>query len=228
MDAEKFGAFVQQCRKELGLSQAQLAERLNVTAKAVSRWERGVGFPDIKLLQPLADALDISLIELMQSKRLEDSIPAESAALVVSETVESIRRQEVLSRRQKVDLVTGALLIGAGASYLYCLGLYYPFDPSSIGSILRLVALIGGVWGWRAFRSIVTESYLRKEKASVWRTWRPWAACGISLVGMLLCGFLKDSFPKGSAGYTFTVLGGMILLFPGAYYLWCYLIREGE
>ena len=69
MDTQIFGAFVQQRRKELGMNQAQLAEKLHVTAKAVSRWERGVGFPDIKLLQPLADALEITIVELMQSKR---------------------------------------------------------------------------------------------------------------------------------------------------------------
>ena len=65
MDAEKFAAFLQARRKELGMTQAQLAEKLYVTAKAVSRWERGLGYPDIKLLQPLADALEISLVELM-------------------------------------------------------------------------------------------------------------------------------------------------------------------
>ena len=59
MDAEKFGSFVQQRRKELGMTQNDLAEKLYVTSKAVSRWERGIGFPDIKLLQPLADALEI-------------------------------------------------------------------------------------------------------------------------------------------------------------------------
>ena len=42
MDTQIFGAFVQQRRKELGMNQAQLAEKLHVTAKAVSRWERGV------------------------------------------------------------------------------------------------------------------------------------------------------------------------------------------
>ena len=68
MDPEVFGAFIQTRRKELGLNQTQLAEKLHVTAKAVSRWERGVGFPSIELLQPLSEALEISIAELMQSK----------------------------------------------------------------------------------------------------------------------------------------------------------------
>ena len=70
MDNQKLGIFITELRKEKGLTQAQLAQKLNVTDKAVSKWERGVGFPDIKLLEPLADVLDISLLELMKSERL--------------------------------------------------------------------------------------------------------------------------------------------------------------
>ena len=50
MDAEKFGAFISQCRKEKQMTQAELAARLQVTDKAVSRWERGIGFPDISTI----------------------------------------------------------------------------------------------------------------------------------------------------------------------------------
>ena len=50
----------------------ELAKKLNVTDKAVSRWERGLGFPDINTLEPLADALGVSVLELMQSKRTDN------------------------------------------------------------------------------------------------------------------------------------------------------------
>lgn len=67
MDAKKFGAFLAATRKEKNMTQAQLAEKIDVTDKAVSRWERGLGFPDITTMEPLADALGISLLELMCS-----------------------------------------------------------------------------------------------------------------------------------------------------------------
>ena len=57
MDAKVFGKFIMERRKQLGMTQAELAEKINVTDKAVSRWERGLGFPDINTLEPLADAL---------------------------------------------------------------------------------------------------------------------------------------------------------------------------
>ena len=54
MDAKSFGAFIADQRRTLGLTQAEVAARLHVTDKAVSRWERGVGLPDINTLEPLA------------------------------------------------------------------------------------------------------------------------------------------------------------------------------
>ncbi len=57
MEAKELGLFIAKLRKEKQITQAELAKRLNVTDKAVSRWERGLGFPDINTLEPLADSL---------------------------------------------------------------------------------------------------------------------------------------------------------------------------
>ena len=55
MDNVQFGLFIAELRRERGMTQKELAARLNVTDKAVSKWETGKGFPDIKLMEPLAD-----------------------------------------------------------------------------------------------------------------------------------------------------------------------------
>ena len=68
MDAKRFGAFISERRKKQHMTQADLAEKVGVTDKAVSRWERGLGFPDINTMEPLADALGVSLLELMRSE----------------------------------------------------------------------------------------------------------------------------------------------------------------
>lgn len=68
MDAKRFGAFISGRRKEHHMTQADLAGKVGVTDKAVSRWERGLGFPDINTMEPLAEALDVSLLELMRSE----------------------------------------------------------------------------------------------------------------------------------------------------------------
>ena len=222
MEPKRFGAFVQEQRKSQGMTQNDLAEKLNVTAKAVSRWERGVGFPDIHLLEPLADALGITLIELMRSERMEQPV----APSAISDAVAVIQQQEALSRKQKTDLATGIVLIGGAAVFLYCLGLLYPFDARWVGGLLRFIALVGGVWGWRAYRSIVTEDYLKEQKEGIWFTWKPWAACGVSVTGLALCTFLKDFVPRESRWYGLLVLFGFVLLVPGMYYLYHYLFKE--
>ena len=65
MDTNQMGHFIKERRTQLGLTQEALGKRLNVTGKAVSRWERGVGFPDIQLMEPLAKALGVSVSQLM-------------------------------------------------------------------------------------------------------------------------------------------------------------------
>lgn len=74
MGTQKFGAFIAQCRKEKSMTQSELAAKIMVTDKAVSRWERGKGFPDINLLLPLAEALEVSVLELMHSERQKDKV----------------------------------------------------------------------------------------------------------------------------------------------------------
>ncbi len=59
------GAFIKHSREKRKLTQAQLAECLNVSDKTISKWETGRGYPDIVLLQPLAEALGLSVTELL-------------------------------------------------------------------------------------------------------------------------------------------------------------------
>ena len=70
MDAYVTGAAVKALRESRGMTQAELAEKIGVSSKTVSKWETGKGLPDISLLQPLAGALGISLIELMNGEHI--------------------------------------------------------------------------------------------------------------------------------------------------------------
>ncbi len=68
MDAQKTGSIICIYRKRKNLTQEKLAEQLHISAKAVSKWERGLSFPDISLLIPLSDVLDISLYDLLKGE----------------------------------------------------------------------------------------------------------------------------------------------------------------
>jgi len=65
VDAKKTGNFIAEKRKEINMSQRELAEHLHITDKAISKWERGLSFPDISLLIPLSELLNVSLYDLL-------------------------------------------------------------------------------------------------------------------------------------------------------------------
>ena len=69
MENIQIGPFIRDVRVEQGMTQQQLADKLGVTDKAVSKWERGVSYPDITILRELADALGVSVSELLAGKR---------------------------------------------------------------------------------------------------------------------------------------------------------------
>ena len=70
MDQQKIGKFIADCRKEKNLTQMQLAEKLNITDKAVSKWERGVAMPDSSIMLDLCDILCISVNELLYGEKI--------------------------------------------------------------------------------------------------------------------------------------------------------------
>ena len=69
MNQEKIGKFIYDLRKKYNLTQAELANRLHVTAQAVSKWENGRGVPDIELLKRLSEEFDVSISELIEGKK---------------------------------------------------------------------------------------------------------------------------------------------------------------
>jgi len=73
MDRYFTGATIKALREKQGLTQAQLAERLTVSDKAVSKWETGAGYPDITLLEPIATALRVSVAELLAGAAVENA-----------------------------------------------------------------------------------------------------------------------------------------------------------
>ena len=72
MDKYITGAVIRKLRESKKITQEELAERIHVSSKAVSKWETGQGFPDISLLEPLASALDISVIELLSGEDIQN------------------------------------------------------------------------------------------------------------------------------------------------------------
>ena len=69
MNQIKIGRFIAECRKKANLTQMQLAEKLGITDKAISKWERGVAMPDTSIMLELCDILCISVNELLTGRK---------------------------------------------------------------------------------------------------------------------------------------------------------------
>lgn len=101
MDQKRIGAFIAQCRKEKNLTQMQLAELLGITNQAVSKWENGKGMPDVSLLQPLCNALGISLNELFSGAH----ISAEDYKEKAEENISNLFKEKQLANLKPVKYV---------------------------------------------------------------------------------------------------------------------------
>ncbi len=188
MDPQIFGSFVQQRRRELGMNQTQLAEKLNVTAKAVSRWERGVGFPDIKLLQPLADALEITIVELMQSRRIESDIPKEEAATMVITTVDALRQQEKLYRNREILFFSATLfMMMAGCFLLFTIMVAWRGDIW-IKLVMIFLVQLAIQWSNRSLQERLA-ALVDERTLGGWGKWKHYGLCLVLIlaaVGLFL------------------------------------------
>lgn len=114
MDNEKFGAFVAQQRRALGLTQKGLARQLHLTDKAVSKWERGLSFPDIAVLEPLAEALKVTVAELLRGRsQAQTELPGqEELQSAVTETLRRSREEIFLRRRRHLRALWATAALG--------------------------------------------------------------------------------------------------------------------
>lgn len=149
IDKEKFGAFVAQLRKEKGLMQKELAEKLYVSDKAVSKWERGLSIPDVTLLVPLAEILGISVTELLECRRLPKDEPMDSQQTeeIVKKVIGLSEEEQRKYRPDRLKRGLQLLLCAAvGALQIWILSMVgYSLEEisASIGTMMLLMVFFG-------------------------------------------------------------------------------------
>ena len=112
MDASKFGKFISDQRKALGMTQADLGNKLMVTDKAVSKWERGLGFPDINTLEPLAEALQVSVQELMRAEKNVTQVTNEEAVSeALRNTISVADKQLKDAEKRSIVVILGVVAV---------------------------------------------------------------------------------------------------------------------
>lgn len=159
MDTKKIGAFIAMNRKKKGYTQEQLAEKLGVTNKTISRWENGHYMPDLSLLEPLSKELDITLNELLAGEEIVKEEAMEYSEQNLIQTID-YTDNKIKNEHKKISL----FIIGIGILISLCAFTVFPSESSwsSIYSMIGLFLFVVGI-----FRELKITSLLKKGLASI-------------------------------------------------------------
>lgn len=162
MDLVKIGKYIAEKRKALGLTQRQVADRLGMSDKSVSKWERGICLPDVSVYSPLCEILGISLNEFLAGEDIgQDDLQQKSEDNLLQVTTDGKRRQKVLKR------IIGGLLAFTGVILLTLAGVFYrqhrpqnyvePVDPES--AEMKTAQLLAGIDGAFLYKYKVSKPF---------------------------------------------------------------------
>lgn len=115
MNYDKIGIFIQKKRKDKNLTQKQLAEKIGVTDRAISKWERGQGCPDVSILEILSNELGCSILELLKGREIENEvIPVTEADDYIRESMKiSENKFRIISNKMvEIMIIFIILLLG--------------------------------------------------------------------------------------------------------------------
>ena len=141
MDLDKIGKFIALNRKNKGLTQEQLAEKLGVTNKTISRWETGKYMPDLSLLKPLSEELGITLNELLSGEKIKEEKIVENTERNILNTID-YSSKKVENEHKKISIIL--MILGA----IISISALTIFDKeSSWCSIYSIIGIIIFVMG---------------------------------------------------------------------------------
>lgn len=153
MNYEKIGHFISILRKEKGLTQKELAVKIGVTDKAISKWERGLGCPDVSLLENLSIALEVTILEILKGRYIsKDEITNDDINDLVLETV-NYSKKEINKKYKNIILNMLMVIIIIIVSFISMLNVlhisylnkkeYFNFDNVQTEKINNNLAILG-------------------------------------------------------------------------------------
>lgn len=141
MDQVKIGKFIAEERKAKGYTQRQLADRLSISDKTVSKWERGNGFPEVSLLLPLCSELSITVNELLAGERVSEQDYRKKAE---ENMMDMMEEREVNRKRLRSTTLTGVIAIVSFVTILMTVCLYA--SAMTLPARIILLAIAGAIF----------------------------------------------------------------------------------
>ena len=136
MDQLKIGKFISECRKNVKLTQMQLAEKLGITDKAVSKWERGIAMPDSSIMLELCEILGISVNELLSGERISmENNHQKNEQLLLEMTKELEKKNKIIWNSMWTIMMVSMIGLLGG---LAIIAFFMPEGPWMLVAILTL------------------------------------------------------------------------------------------
>ncbi len=153
IDKKSFGEFISMLRKEKSMTQKDLASRLLVSDKAVSKWETGNSMPDITLLVPLAEVLEVTVTELLECKRIEktDSIDADRTDEIVKKVITLSEEEQDLfrmNRKKRLIFFVPILAVSCVETLLLQVWAQLKSVPTDNLYLFAVIGIICGCYFW--------------------------------------------------------------------------------
>lgn len=158
MDCGKIGNFIMQNRKAKKLTQKQLADKLCVTDRAISRWERGVGTPDISLLITLGEILEVSVNEILLGEKIENITKEQSDKILVDSI--SLYKKNDIKKTVKIYFLIMIMI----TSLLLAITFFNISMIISNLSIYYIFLILGGLFVSLLVFTKLSKDYLLKKK----------------------------------------------------------------
>ena len=146
--AKSMGAFIAALRTAAGMTQRDLADKLNVSDKTVSRWERDINAPDLSLLPIIADLFDVTCDELLRGERVTEQRREEDSRRTQERAQEQWQRL-LLLQRNRTNMRTVYTLAMAVLGVVAAMTLNFGFLRARVGFLLALVFFVGAL-AWQA------------------------------------------------------------------------------
>ena len=241
IDKLRFGAFISELRKEKGITQKELANRLYISDKAVSKWETGHSVPDITLLTPLAELLGVTVTELLECRRIEtaDKLDVTQANDLVKKVI-AFSSEENYGRpklcKKNVLTYTGCAMVAGLEMLVFLLMLGEGNFAGFPGIMIVGMAMFFGIYFW-FFVKEKLPAYYDENKINVYidgalhmnlpgvyfnnynwphivKAFRMWSVLNMTIVPIIVVG-IGMLLPE--AGLTFYLPGTLIPILGGLF-----------
>lgn len=144
MDQVKTGKFIAEQRKSKSLTQRELADKLSISDKTVSKWETGKGLPEVSLMMPLCEILSVSVNELLSGERIHDSEYKEKAEMIL---VDLMKEKEESKKNIFLSIISAFIGVLGGCTIIAFAG---NFEMQTWLRVLLIVTAIivmaGGIF----------------------------------------------------------------------------------